>query len=67
MPRGARRATSFKTGRSETLRYYNLDRPHMSLSGDAPAQRAVEGPELGRVVALPRVGGLHHRYVRHSA
>jgi len=47
--------------------YYNRDRPHMSLSGHAPAQRVVEGPEMGKVIALPRVGGLHHRYLRRAA
>jgi putative transposase len=51
----------------EHARYYNQDRPHMSLCGDAPAGRAVEGPDLGKVIALPRVGGLHHRYVRRAA
>jgi transposase InsO family protein len=44
--------------------YYNEDRPHMSLSGDAPTGRAIEPPSAGDVVALPRVGGLHHRYSR---
>jgi transposase InsO family protein len=48
-------------------RYYNEDRPHMSLGGDAPATRAVERPGTGRVIALSRVGGLHHRYVRRAA
>jgi transposase InsO family protein len=48
-------------------RYYNEDRPHMSLGGDAPATRAVERPGTGRVITLPRVGGLHHRYVRRAA
>jgi putative transposase len=43
------------------VRFYNDDRPHMALDGDAPTGRAVEGPRLGNVVALPRVGGLHHR------
>jgi transposase InsO family protein len=47
--------------------YYNADRPHMSLDGDAPVTRAVELPIAGRVVALPRVGGLHHRYARQAA
>jgi putative transposase len=44
--------------------YYNEDRPHMSLDCDAPVARAVQPPSAGRVVALPRVGGLHHRYSR---
>src|SRR5258708_23535036 len=44
--------------------YYNEDRPHMSLGGDAPVPRAVEPPSAGEVAALPRVGGLHHRYAR---
>ena len=48
-------------------RYYNEDRPHMSLDGDAPVARAVERPEAGKVVALPRVSGLHHRYIRKAA
>jgi transposase InsO family protein len=44
--------------------YYNEDRPHMSLDRDAPAGRAIQSPSSGRVVSLPRVGGLHHRYSR---
>jgi transposase InsO family protein len=46
-------------------RYYNEDRLHMSLERDAPLRRAVES--TGKVVALPRVSGLHHRYVRRAA
>jgi transposase InsO family protein len=45
-------------------RYYNEDRPHMSLDRDAPVARSVEPQTCGRVVALPRVAGLHHRYSR---
>ena len=48
----------------EHTRYYNEDRPHMSLDGDAPVSRAVEGASHGSVVSLSRVGGLHHRYSR---
>ncbi|MGO9838966.1 MAG: integrase core domain-containing protein [Polyangiaceae bacterium] len=44
--------------------YYNADRPHTSLDGDAPMARAVQPPSGRRVVSLPRVGGLHHRYSR---
>lgn len=46
------------------VRFYNDDRPQMALNGDAPAGRAIEGPEAGGVVSLPSVGGLHHRYAR---
>jgi putative transposase len=44
--------------------YYNEDRPHMALECDAPITRAVQPPSSGKVVSLPRVGGLHHRYSR---
>ena len=48
----------------DSVGYYNGDRPHMSLGGDAKGTRPVEPPARGKVVALPRVGGLHHRYAR---
>lgn len=44
--------------------YYNEDRPHMALGRDAPVARAVQPPSGGKVVSLPRVGGLPHRYSR---
>lgn len=34
---------------------------------DAPIPRPVAPPRAGRVVAIPQVGGLHHRYERHAA
>ncbi len=46
------------------VRYYNEDRVHTSLQ-DSPEGRAAEfrpWPDA-IVVGLPRVGGLHHRYV----
>jgi putative transposase len=48
----------------EYVAYYDEDRPQMSLDRDAPVARAVQPPSGGRLVALPRVGGLHHRYSR---
>ncbi len=52
----------------EYVDYYNAERIHTSI-GDAPVSRPVESrPAPGaRVVGLPRVGGLHHRYVWHEA
>ena len=47
--------------------YHHRARTHLSLDKDAPDVRPVERPEAGRVVALPEVGGLHHRYVRQAA
>jgi putative transposase len=44
--------------------YYNEDRPHMALQRDSPVARAIEPPSAGKIVALQRVGGLHHRYSR---
>jgi hypothetical protein len=36
----------------------------VSLERNAPEPRDIEPPEKGRVVAIPLVGGLHHRYTR---
>ena len=49
---------------SEYKDYYNGVRPHCSLDGDAPTGRPVESATRGTVVAIPQVGGLHHRYTR---
>jgi len=47
--------------------YYHQPRTHLSLGKDSPESRAVQPPELGRIVAIPQVGGLHHRYERRAA
>jgi transposase InsO family protein len=47
--------------------YYHEARTHLSLDKDAPDVRSVELPEAGRIVEIPEVGGLHHRYVRRAA
>ena len=49
------------------LGYYHESRTHLSLGKDPPEPRPVHPPELGRVVAIPQVGGLHHRYERRAA
>jgi transposase InsO family protein len=47
--------------------YYHRARTHLSLDKDAPDGRPIEPPELGTIIAIPEVGGLHHRYVRRAA
>ena len=47
--------------------YYQDSRTHLALAKDAPESRAVEKPERGRIIVIPQVGGLHHRYQRHAA
>jgi transposase InsO family protein len=49
------------------VNYYHESRTHLSLEKDAPGRRPVQPPESGRVIALPQVGGLHHRYERRAA
>lgn len=44
--------------------YYHHSRTHLSLDRNAPIPREVEPPDRGEVVAIPQVGGLHHRYAR---
>ena len=48
--------------------YYERSRTHLSLDKDAPISRpvATAGDGAG-VVAIPEVGGLHHRYERRAA
>jgi len=46
----------------EYFQYYNTYRTHQSLDGNAPLPREPEPPDLGKVIAIPQVGGLHHRY-----
>ena len=44
--------------------YYHESRAHLSLERNAPVPRRVEYPSEGKVIAVPQVGGLHHRYRR---
>jgi hypothetical protein len=46
---------------ADYLRYYHDDRTHLGLRKQTPGGR-VRSAARGRVVAHPRVGGLHHRY-----
>ena len=49
------------------LAYYHRTRTHLALGKDAPEPRAVQPPNMGKVVELPEVDRLHHRYERRAA
>jgi putative transposase len=42
-------------------------RTHLSLGKDAPASRPATPLSAGRIVEIPQVNGLHHRYDRTAA
>ena len=44
--------------------YYGATRTHLSLDRDSPIPRPIGPASAGRIVAIPQVGGLHHRYDR---
>jgi hypothetical protein len=47
--------------------YYHRSRTHLGLQKDAPEPRSIQSAELGQVISIPEVGGLHHRYERRAA
>jgi putative transposase len=52
---------------SSFVAYYHRSRTHLRLQKDAPEPRPIQGPDAGRIVTFPEVGGLHHRYERRAA
>ena len=49
------------------LDYYHQTRTHLGLEKDTPESRSIQSAEAGRVISIPQVGGLHHRYERRAA
>lgn len=49
------------------LDYYHRSRTHLLLEKDCPEPRLVQLPSMGKVISIPQVGGLHHRYPRMAA
>jgi hypothetical protein len=49
---------------AEYIRYYHDDRTHLGLAKQTPTGRAVaqRGNHTGKIVSVPRLGGLHYRY-----
>jgi len=49
--------------------YYRLSRPHQGLNGETPvpSPKPESAADASRLVSIPVVGGLHHRYIRVAA
>jgi putative transposase len=49
---------------NEYISYYHEDRTHLALEKETPAGRvtAKNSGAGSRVILMPRLGGLHHRY-----
>lgn len=49
---------------TEYIRYYHDDRTHLGLRKQTPAGRnaAMNTPMSTKIISMPRLGGLHHRY-----
>jgi hypothetical protein len=69
----ARRNAYHELGRSplggipRDLRIVANTRTHLSLDKDTPASRPATPLAAGRIVEIPQVNGLHHRYDRAAA
>jgi len=58
-------ARHLKRALSSYFRYYHQSRTHLSLGKQCPFPR--EALKCGKIVAIPQLGGLHHRYERIAA
>ena len=52
---------------SSYVDYYQRSRTHLSLDKDCPDPRPITPRPNGKVIAIPQVNGLHHRYERLAA
>jgi len=52
---------------SSYVDYYQRTRTHLSLHKDCPDPRPIMPRRMGKVIAIPKVGGLNHRYERLAA
>jgi putative transposase len=52
---------------SRYFQYHHRTRTHLSLDKDCPRHRPIQPPSAGKTIALPEVGGMHHRYERRAA
>jgi len=52
---------------SSYVGYYHRSRTHLALAKDCPEGRPTQSPAADKIIAIPQVGGLHHRYQRIAA
>jgi transposase InsO family protein len=52
---------------SSYIDYYQRTRTHLALDKDCPDSRPIMPRRIGKVVAIPQVGGLHYCYERLAA
>jgi serine/threonine protein kinase len=52
---------------ADYVEYYMNTKTHLSLGKGAPASRPITPLSAGRIVEIPQVNGLHHRYDRAAA
>jgi putative transposase len=60
-------AAGLRTIVKSYVAYYTNSRTHLSLSKDSPTSRPISPVGNEPVIAIPEVGGLHHRYERRAA
>ena len=58
-------AKHLKRTLSSYFRYYHESRTHLGLGKQCPFPRQTSS--VGKIIAIPQLGGLHHRYVRVAA
>src|SRR5207253_872335 len=54
-------ATGLARVLTQYVKYYEGSRTHLALDKDTPVSREVSPSTAGTIVAVPQVGGLHHR------
>jgi hypothetical protein len=52
---------------SSYIDYYHRTRTHLALDKDCPDPRPIQRSSSGRIVAIPQISDLHHRYQRLAA
>jgi transposase InsO family protein len=58
-------ARHLKRALASYFRYYHGSRTHLGLDKQCPFPRQVSN--IGNIIAIPQLGGLHHRYERIAA